>query len=112
MEVAKERLALARCRSGPEQVRIERIGQLACGARGIECVGRAIERRAMLPNEVLPGAFVAGRARAGERQILEVQGREVPLDLPGVARRLAERFRGACRKRRRKIGQRSALAFW
>ena len=41
-----------------EEVAVESVRQLSCATAGIEGVGRTVEPRAMLPDEVFPGAFV------------------------------------------------------
>ena len=47
---------------------------------------RREEPRAMLPDEMFPGAFVTVRARGRQRQILEVQRRRLADDLAPVRR--------------------------
>src|SRR6185369_9424229 len=60
-----------------EQFAVNAVGQVAGTASGIERVGRAIERRTLFANEVLPRLLVARGARAGEREIFEVQRFEI-----------------------------------
>ncbi len=48
----------------------------------IDRVGGAIEKRSLLEDEVLPRALVPGGARTGKRQVFQVKGAEVALQLP------------------------------
>src|SRR5690606_4728474 len=83
VEVAEERLPLAGAFAQAEQIRVERIGELTSATGAIDRLGRAIERGPMLPDEVIPGRLVSGRARAGQRQVVEAQRRDVLLDAGG-----------------------------
>jgi hypothetical protein len=65
VEVTKERSF--------EQLAVNTIGQLPAAASGVERVGRAIERRALLSDEVFPRLFVAGRASTGQGEVFEMQ---------------------------------------
>jgi len=63
----------------------------------------------MLANEVLPGPFVSTRARAGERQILEMQRTEESLEIARLRRRYKD-FTSAALERRGKKQQRGATS--
>ncbi len=63
----------------PEEIGIQRIGKLARAAARIDGLGGSIKNGPMLLDEVLPGTFMAEHARGGEREVLEVQGFEIPL---------------------------------
>ena len=80
MKVAEERSALAGALGRPVEIGVERIRQLARAARRVERVGRSIERRPVLAHEMLPRGLVAVRAGAGQREILQVQRLQVPLE--------------------------------
>jgi hypothetical protein len=67
-----------------EEVAVESVRQLSCATAGIEGVGRTVEPRAMLPDEVFPGAFVTVSACGRQRKILEVQRRCLADDLAPV----------------------------
>ena len=93
VKIAKQGLTIGSAIGDAEQVAVERIHELPRPAGRVHGVGGAIERRPELAHEVFPRVFVARRAPAGEREILEMQGRQVPLDfvLVGSAAR-----RGPC----------------
>ena len=80
MVIAEQRLPLAFTVRKPEEIRVQRIRQIARAAAGIERVGGAIEERPLLEDEVLPGILVAGRAGAGKREIFEMKRAEVALE--------------------------------
>src|SRR5437867_1452061 len=64
MEILEERSPLAAVVLESVQVRIQRIGELACAAAPIERIGRAIEQRPILEHEPIPGGLVSGRTAA------------------------------------------------
>jgi hypothetical protein len=61
----------------PEQVGVERIGQIARPATGIESIRCAIERRTLFADEVLPCSLVSVGARTRQGKVLEAQCRGV-----------------------------------
>jgi len=65
----------------PEQVRVQRIGEVARTAARIDRVGGAVQQRPLHEDEVLPRLLVSLCARAGEREVFQVQGREIPFDV-------------------------------
>ena len=90
MEVSEERLAVALAILKTVEVCVQRIGKIPRVAGRVDRVGRAIQVRTLFPNEVLPGRFVSHGARAGQRQILEVQRGETTLEVPGARVFVAE----------------------
>ena len=72
VKVLEQRPPLAAALDEAEQLAVQRVGQFARTAGGIDSVGRSIEHRTMLADEVLPRAFVPTRAGAGEREILQM----------------------------------------
>lgn len=79
--MSKERLTGVALGPDAEQLAVERIGEVARPAARLECVGAAIERRALLANEEFPGRFIALGTRAGERKVLEMERPEIRGDL-------------------------------
>ena len=69
-----------------KQLTVERIGQVARAAARFERVRAAIQDGPVLPDELLPRGFITVRARAGDPEVLQVQGGEISLD---VARRVS-----------------------
>src|SRR6476659_8952005 len=77
VEVAEERLAFAASLAQPEELAVQRLGEVARAATGIERIGRAVQQRPMLQNEVVPRALVAISARARQREVFQMQAGEV-----------------------------------
>jgi hypothetical protein len=65
----------------PEEIRVQRIGEVPGAATGIERVGGPIEKRPLREDEVFPRVFIAGRACACEREVFEVKRGKVAFDL-------------------------------
>ncbi len=95
MKVSEERAAFAVAFLQPEEIRVDRIGQLARAAGGIDGIGRPVEHRTVLAHEMIPRGFGAFGAGAGQRQVGEVQGRQVPLEPLAVLRPVRQRLGGA-----------------
>src|SRR5262245_44399334 len=66
LKVSKERLAV--------EIRIQRIGEIARTARGVEGVGGTVEDRPVLEDEALPRLLVPGRALTRELEVRGVRG--------------------------------------
>src|SRR6476659_7516732 len=77
VEVAEERLAFAASLAQPEELAVQRIGEIASAATGFECIRRTVQQRPMLQNKVLPCVLVAMRACTRQREVFQVQAREV-----------------------------------
>ena len=73
VEVAKERQPFAVPLPQPEQVRVQRVREVARAARAVDRIGRAVEHRPVLAHEMLPRPFVSLRARACKRKVFEVE---------------------------------------
>jgi len=72
VKVLEERSALAAALGEAEEFAIQRVRQFPRTTGGIDGIRCSIQHRTMLTDEVLPGAFVPIRARAGERQIFQM----------------------------------------
>jgi hypothetical protein len=79
--VAKQRRPFVASRPNAEQFRVERICQVARAAARLERVRAPVQAGALPADEVLPRVFVAVGARAGKRQVFEMERREIRLDL-------------------------------
>ena len=106
VEVSEERTPLPIAFLQSEEIGVNRIGQLARAAGGIDGVGRAVEHRSVLAYEMIPRAFRALGTGAGECQVREVQGRQVTLESLLVLRPVRQRLGGALleRGRERSLG--------
>ena len=79
------------------------------GVPGDAASGR-VQRRTELENEMIPGGAVAGAARGSQREVLDVQRREIPRDL-FIRGSVRKSIRGAAVEglRQRLLRQRPAL---
>ena len=84
VEVAEQRLPLACVIAQPEEVRVQRIRQVARAPAGIERVGGSIEERPLHEHEVLPRGLVAARARTREREVFQMERCQIALELSRV----------------------------
>ena len=86
MVIGQERSPLAIRARQAEQLRIQRVRQLTpVVAR--DRPRRGVERGAQLADEMLPGAVVTGAAGARERQVGDVEGRQVDVEIGRRGRR-------------------------
>ncbi len=99
MKVSEERLAIALAILKTVEVCVQRVGKIPRVAGRVDRVGRTIQVRSLFPNEVLPRRFVSHGTRAGQRQILEVQGAETALEIAGARSLAAEGPVSACSQR-------------
>lgn len=65
----------------PEQLTVQRVGQVARTTRWVESAGGPVEHRAKLAHEVFPRRFVPLGARARKRKVFEMQRTTVSRDL-------------------------------
>ena len=86
MIVREQRAALAVTRGQSEQIREQRLDELARTLVADDRTRRGIQSRPQLAKEVFPGAFVAGAARAGETEVRDVQGDDERFDGGSVGR--------------------------
>ena len=95
VKVAKQRLARAVLFLQAEELGVERVGDLARAAARVDGVGRAVEGRPELGDEVIPRLVVANRAGAREREIRQVQRIEIAIELGRRGRAAGKRLGGA-----------------
>lgn len=95
VKVTKQRLSLAAEMLEPIKIGIQRVGQIACAACGIERIGRAIQHAPLLVHEVLPGPIVTRGTRTREREIAEVQRGQIAIQLTCGRNPVAKRPTGA-----------------
>ncbi len=84
VKIAKQRLPALAAIVETVELRIQRIGELARTTPPGERVGRAVEPRPLLPDEVFPRRLVSRGAGTCEREVFHVQRRQVAIQLsPG-----------------------------
>jgi hypothetical protein len=85
MEIAEERLSLARRVRQSVEIGIQGVRKLAGPAAGTERVSRTVEHRPVVEDEMLPREVTPEGTRGGECQILKVKCSQVPIELPEAA---------------------------
>ena len=91
VKIAKQRLPALPAVVETVELAIERVGEFARTASRGERVGRAVEPRPLLADEVFPCRLVSRGAGTGEREVLQMQRGQAPIQL-SLRRRLgAER---------------------
>src|SRR5262245_28317585 len=73
VKVTKDGLADAVLFLEAKQLGVERLRDLARGAAGIDRIRRAIHCRPEFTDEMIPRVLAAHRARAGQREVVEMQ---------------------------------------
>ena len=99
VKIAEQRLALARLFAQSKKIRVQRICEIAGVASRIECRRRSIQQRPLLEDEMVPRAFISSRARAGEREVFEVQAAKIAFEILRVRFASGKRAFGACLER-------------
>jgi hypothetical protein len=73
VEIPEQRPPVGAVARDAIQIRVEGVSQLAGTAGRIERIGRTVQDRPMLQNEVVPRRFASERTRTREREIGDVQ---------------------------------------
>ena len=84
MKISKQRLPAACAPIQAEQIAVQRIGEISGPPARLDRVGRAVQKRPVLSDEMFPGLLVRGSAGARQRQIFEMQRGEIPRQLASL----------------------------